>query len=144
MTRDRTKRPLSLRERDRVRGSNLLKSRARSLRREMTDAERLLWRNLRSRSFEGHKFRRQVVIEPYIVDFACLDARLIIEADGGQHDEQREDDAERTERLEKMGYRVLRFWNHEILKELESVLEQIRLALNDIPSPQPLSLRERG
>jgi len=110
----------------------------------MTDAERLLWQHLRGRALEGYKFRRQVVVEPYIVDFLCMDVRLIVEADGGQHDQQRRYDAERSAQLEAMGYRVLRFWNHEILSEIEGVLEQIRLALNDIPSPQPLSLRERG
>ena len=129
---------------ERVSESTRFKHRARSLRRDMTDAERVLWRKLRGGSFEGCKFRRQVAIEPYIVDFVCLESRLIIEADGGQHHHQRPYDIERTKYLESMGYRVLRFWNHEILNELEGVLEQIRVTLNEIPSPQPLSLRERG
>ncbi len=89
----------------------------------------------------GFKFRRQVVIEPYIVDFACLDAKLIIEADGGQHAEQATYDIRRTTCLETMGYRVMRFWNHEILKELHSVLEQILAALIEAPSPQPSTQR---
>ncbi len=132
-----TKGPLSLRERDRVRGSKRLRSLARAQRRQATDAEHLLWTHLRGRQLMGFKFRRQEVIEPYIVDFVCLDAKLIIEADGGQHAEQIAYDARRTSELETMGYRVMRFWNHEILKELHSVLEQIQSALIEIPSPQP-------
>ncbi len=132
-----TKGPLSLRERDRVRGSERLRALARAQRRQATDAERLLWQHLRGRHLKGFKFRRQVVIEPYIVDFVCLDAKLIIEADGGQHTEQTVYDSRRTARLETMGYRVIRFWNHEILKELYSVLEQIQSALIEAPSPQP-------
>jgi len=97
----------------------------------------VLWKHLRGHRLEGYKFRRQVVIEPYIVDFVCLDAKLIIEADGGQHTEQRVYDTKRTIRLEAMGYRVMRFWNHEILCELDNVLEQIRTALFEAPSPQP-------
>ena len=83
-----TKGPLSLRERDRVRGSKNLKLLARELRQQATEAERMLWRHLRGRHLMGYKFRHQVVIEPYIVDIACLEANLIIEADGGQHAEQ--------------------------------------------------------
>ncbi len=86
---------------------------------------------------KGYKFRRQLVIEPYIVDFVCLEAKLIIEADGGQHADQIAYDARRTVVLESMGYRVVRFWNNEILGELDSVLGQIELALIESPSPQP-------
>lgn len=86
---------------------------------------------------KGYKFRRQLVIEPYIVDFVCLEANLIIEADGGQHADQIAYDARRTVVLESMGYRVVRFWNNEILGELDSVLGQIELALIESPSPQP-------
>jgi very-short-patch-repair endonuclease len=78
---------------------------------------------------KGFKFRRQVVIEPYIVDFACFEARLIIEADGGQHAEQVKYDALRTMKLESMGYKVMRFWNNQILTELPSVLDKIDEAL---------------
>ena len=85
----------------------------------------------------GYKFRRQVVITPYIVDFVCLEARLIIEADGGQHSDQVVYDAKRTARLEGLGYRIMRFWNNEIMDELQVVLEQIRTALIETPSPQP-------
>jgi len=133
----KTKSPLSRRERDRERESTCLLARARTLRRQSSDAESVLWRHLRARRLMGYKFRRQVVIEPYIVDFVCLEARLIIEADGGQHIDQMAYDARRTVRLEGMGYRVMRFWNHEVLDELQSVLEQIRAALIEAPSPQP-------
>ena len=133
----KTKGPLSRRERDRVRESKNLLVHALTLRRQSSDAERVLWRHLRARRLMGYKFRRQVVMEPYIVDFVCLEAGLIIEADGGQHSNQVTYDTRRTVVLEGMGYRVLRFWNHEVLGELQSVLEQIRTALIEAPSPQP-------
>jgi very-short-patch-repair endonuclease len=127
--------PLSPRERDRERESNEILSRARTLRRQATEAERTLWKYLRAHRLKGYKFRRQAIIEPYIVDFACLEAKLIIEADGGQHVAQMAYDKQRTSYLESIGYRVLRFWNHEILHETRGVLEKIESALNDIPSP---------
>jgi len=123
--------------RDRVRGSKTLTTRARDLRHNSTDAELLLWKHLRGRRLEGFKFKRQLVIEPYIVDFVCLEVKLIVEADGGQHSEQIVYDNKRTSKLECLGYRVLRFWNNEILNETQGVLEVIRLALIGIPSPQP-------
>jgi len=132
-----TKSPLSHRERVRVRESEKLNERARTLRSQSSEAEKALWKYLRGRRLAGYKFRRQVVIEPYIVDFVCLEARLIIEAGGGQHGDQAAYDARRTARLERMGYRVMRFWNHEILGELQGVLEQIRSALVEAPSPRP-------
>jgi len=85
----------------------------------------------------GYKFRRQVVIEPYIVDFVCLEARLVVEADGGQHLEQVEDDLKRSIFLESLGYKVIRFWNHEILGDIHIVLERIHSSLIEAPSPQP-------
>ena len=133
----KTKGPLSRRERDRERESKNLLARARTLRRQPSVAESVLWRHLRARRLLGYKFRRQVVMEPYIVDFVCLEARLIIEADGGQHSNQVTYDTRRTAVLEGMGYRVMRFWNHEVLGELQSVLEQIQTALIEAPSPQP-------
>jgi len=129
-----SKRSLSRRERGRVRGPDDFLGRARDLRRQSSDAERALWRVLRGRRLDGYKFRRQVVIEPYIVDFVCLDARLIIEADGGQHADQAAYDSRRTSALESMGYRVLRFWNDEILGQLPGVLERIGQALRESPS----------
>jgi very-short-patch-repair endonuclease len=133
-----TKVPLSHRERDRERGSNELLLRARDTRRQASEAERTLWKYLRGHRLNGYKFRRQMIIDSYIVDFACLEARLIVEADGGQHVDQITYDERRTARLGSMGYRVLRFWNHEILCELQSVLEQIESALNEPPHPDPL------
>jgi very-short-patch-repair endonuclease len=140
----KTKGALSRREypkgghkRVRERESKNLLALARTLRSQSSDAENVLWRHLRARRLMGYKFRRQTVIEPYIVDFVCLEARLIIEADGGQHSDQEAYDARRTAWLEGMGYRVMRFWNHEVLGELQSVLEQIQVALIEVPSPQP-------
>ena len=112
-----------------------MKTLARNLRKQATDAELRLWQHLRGRRMAGYKFRRQITIEPYIVDFVCLEARLIIEADGGQHSEQMEDDQQRTAYLQKNGYQVMRFWNNEILNQTDEVLEQIHRHLITIPSP---------
>ena len=114
-----------------------MKTVARMLRRQSTDTERLLWKHLRARHMAGFKFRRQVLIEPYIVDFACLEAKLIVEADGGQHAQQVDYDRERSAFLETLGYTVMRFWDHEILVNTDAVLEQIHRFLMDIPSPPP-------
>ena len=95
--------------------------RARILRREMTEAEKLLWRMLRLRQTEGYRFRRQVPIGRFIADFVCHAARLIIEIDGGQHELSSEEEASRTRFLESEGYRVLRFWNNEVLGNPEGV-----------------------
>ncbi len=91
-------------------GSAPKTQRARELRRNMTDAEKRLWRELRLRQFDAHKFRRQFPLGPYIVDFVCLDARLVIEVDGGQHLDSPED-RRRDAWLATQGFRVLRFWN---------------------------------
>ena len=108
---------------------------AKKLRQQSTDAERMLWKYLRAHRMAGYKFRRQVVIEPYIVDFVCLEARLIVEADGRQHLEQLDSDTKRTIFLESFGYKVIPFWNHEILRNTETVLEQIHSHLIEAPSP---------
>ena len=100
----------------------------------MTDAERHVWQVLRLRQMDGCKFRRQVPIGRYIADFTCHEARLIIEIDGGQHDPSESDEIERTQVLEHQGYRVLRFWNNEVLTNLEGVYEAIAAALSK-PSP---------
>ncbi|PKP72417.1 MAG: hypothetical protein CVT83_00180 [Alphaproteobacteria bacterium HGW-Alphaproteobacteria-5] len=98
---------------------------ARHLRREQTEAEAKLWSRLR-RDALGHSFRRQHPIGPYIVDFVCLDLKLVIEADGGQHNEIRAaHDAKRTAWLEERGYEVIRFWNPDILRNIDGVLETI-------------------
>ena len=108
----------------------------RKLRRESTDAERLLWRYLRGRQLAGAKFRRQHQFGPYILDFYCPDHNLAIEADGGQHysDDGEAKDAARTRYLEASGIRVLRFTNLEILQQTDAVVEAICRALGD-PSP---------
>jgi very-short-patch-repair endonuclease len=97
---------------------------ARKLRRRSTDAENRLWYFLRGRRFEGAKFVRQFPIGGYIADFACRDLRVAIELDGGQH--SAEIDAPRTEIIEDFGYRVIRFWNNDVLENTEGVLEVIR------------------
>jgi very-short-patch-repair endonuclease len=107
------------------------------LRHQSTDAERMLWKYLRAHRMAGYKFRRQVVIEPYIVDFVCLEVKLIVEADGGQHLDQMEDDLKRSAFLESLDYKVMRFWNHEILCDIHTVLEKIHSYLIEAPSPQP-------
>ena len=104
-------------------------SKAQELRRESTDAERTLWVLLRSRRFDGWKFRRQVPVGHYIVDFVCFDARLIIEVDGGHHQEQVKYDEERTRWLTGEDFRVLRFWNNQVLAEIEPVQEAILVEL---------------
>jgi very-short-patch-repair endonuclease len=91
---------------------------AKKLRRGMTEPERKLWWGLRGRQLEGFKFRRQVPLGPYVADFCCLEAKLIVEVDGGQHAEaKREHDEKRTAWLATQGYRVLRFWNYEVLDD---------------------------
>ena len=106
----------------------------RVLRSNMTDAEQLLWRHLRRGQLDGFKFRRQHPFGNYILDFVCLEAKLIIEVDGGQHVANEEEDAKRSAVLNKAGFRVLRFWNHEVMGELEAVLDAIWNALYP-PSP---------
>jgi adenine-specific DNA-methyltransferase len=104
-------------------------SRARTLRRGQTDAERKLWARLRIRQLAGCKFRRQVPIGRYFADFACVEVKLVVELDGGQHAERADHDEARTQALEAMGWRVLRFWNHEVMIETESVMETILAAI---------------
>jgi very-short-patch-repair endonuclease len=112
-----------------------LRENARLLRSNMTDAEVRLWYHLRAHRFMGLKFKRQKPIGRYIVDFVCLEHFLIIELDGGQHAEQADNDRERDEYLSMRGYRVLRFWNHQVLAEMEAVLESIRLEICPPPLP---------
>jgi very-short-patch-repair endonuclease len=99
---------------------------ARTLRGNATDAERHLWFHIRRKQLSGFRFRRQQPMGPYIVDFFCPEASLIIEIDGGQHDESAERDAVRMRWLEERGYRVLRFWNSDVLGNLDGVLSTIR------------------
>ncbi|AXQ28609.1 endonuclease domain-containing protein [Solimonas sp. K1W22B-7] len=100
-------------------------TRSRSLRRDPTDAEAHLWYRLRDRQLAGCKFRRQVPLGPYFADFACAEKWLVVELDGGQHAEQVAQDADRSAYLRTEGYTVLRFWNDQVLREMEGVLEEI-------------------
>ena len=109
--------------------------RARALRRTMTDAERKLWKILRQRQVNGRKFRRQVPLGRYITDFVCHEARLIVEVDGEQHAVPSEPETERTAFLENEGYRVLRFWNNEVLANLDGVYAMIVGALGRAVTP---------
>jgi len=106
---------------------------AKSLRANMTEAERRLWYHLRAHRFAGMKFRRQTLVGSYIVDFASLQKNLIIEVDGGQHVDS-ESDERRTRLLEDQGFRILRFWNNEVLSNTSGVLEAIMIAATN-PSP---------
>jgi very-short-patch-repair endonuclease len=138
MSSDDVSGPLSRsRERARVR--------ARALRTAPTDAESLLWYHLRDRRLAGHKFRRQRPVGPYFADFACLEAKLVIELDGGQHVDATEYDQRRTELMKAEGFRVLRFWNNEVLAQTEAVLETILRALqHEDPHPNPLPRAGEG
>lgn len=104
-------------------------ARARELRKNPTQAESVLWKHLRYRQLDGHKFRRQVPIGPYIADFMSLENRLIIEVDGGHHPDRAAYDSERTTWLQSQGFCVLRFWNNQVLQDIESVKEAILKAL---------------
>ena len=110
-------------------------SHARNLRANSTDAERALWQHLRANRLRGHKFRRQAPIGQYIVDFACFEARLIIELDGGQHAERSKYERDRTAWLQAQGFRVLRFWNTDVLNNLDGVKEVIAEACAKEPPP---------
>lgn len=113
---------------------------AKKLRKNITDAEQLLWQCLRDRRLGGYKFRRQHPIGAVIVDFVCLEKKLIIEVDGGQHGKQLEADAKRSDYLREKGYRVLRFWNNGVLQETESVLSVVHSCLIEHMPPHPALL----
>ena len=118
-------------------------SHARHLRTHSTDAERVLWRHLRAYRLRGHKFRRQAPIGRYIVDFVCFELRLVIELDGGQHAERTKYESDRTAWLRGQGFRVLRFWNTDVLNNLEGVRggSSLRHVLGD---PLSLTLPHQG
>jgi len=119
---------------------------ARSLRKSTTHTEQLLWEELRNRRLAGYKFRRQVPISGYIVDPVCLEKGLVVELDGGQHADykQEEYDDLRSVVLKRNGLRVLRFWNNQVWKNREDVLAEILRHLNDHPHPSPLPLAREG
>jgi lysyl-tRNA synthetase class 2 len=113
------------------------------LRRDSTEAEQCLWQRLRNNQL-GYKFRRQHRFAGYIADFVCIEQQLIVELDGSQHFGQVEYDATRTRVLEQRGFRVLRFWNNDVLSRTEDVLEAIIMALKSPPHPNPLPRLRRG
>ncbi|WP_299324603.1 endonuclease domain-containing protein [Parasphingopyxis sp.] len=121
----------------------VLLARAKKMRREPTPAERKLWLALRAKRLGNAKFSRQVVIEPFIVDFASRKLGLVIEIDGDTHDFSDEDDLRRTRFLEKQGYRIMRFTNAEVMGNMEGVLRAIEEKLQDAPLPNPLPAGER-
>jgi very-short-patch-repair endonuclease len=111
--------------------------RQRALRRNSTDAERELWQSLRGRQIDGAGFRRQHPFGDYILDFACLERKVVVELDGGQHAEATKYDDWRTRQMEQAGFAVLRFWNHEVFENREGMLEVILAALQDRTKPIP-------
>ena len=110
---------------------------ARGLRRTQTDAERKLWLRLRHRQLCGAKFRRQHPIGKYIADFCCVESKLVVELDGSQHAEQSLADDMRSKYLRERGFRVLRFWDNEVLTNIDAVIEQI-VGISTSPHPNPL------
>jgi len=116
---------------------------SRQLRRNSTEAEKAIWQRLRNRQLAGFKFRRQQPIGPYIVDFVNFERMFVIELDGGQHAVAREKDLERDHWLQTQGFEVLRYWNNEVLENLEGVLEAIRNKLLPPPPTPPTRGGER-
>ena len=114
-------------------------SRARQLRHQLTDAEKELWQRLRDKQLFGFRFRRQAPVGNYIVDFACFNPRLVIEIDGGQHAQtaQREHDVARTIWLESQGFRVIRFWNNDVLQNTDAVVMEVIGVLEELSSKGP-------
>ena len=109
--------------------------RAKQLRQQPTEAETRLWHRLRRKQLDGLRFRRQAPIGPYIVDFFCPDAKLVVELDGGQHADQQDYDDRRTRWLEERGYRVVRFWNNDVLGNTDCVLGEIQPTVRESPPP---------
>ena len=116
----------------------------RTLRNNVSHAEQALWHLLRNRQICGLKFRRQHPFSNYILDFVCLENKLVIEVDGGQHGQQAKYDENRTQKLQAAGFRVLRFWDSEVLKEKESVREKIWLMVEELQSHPPPNLLLEG
>jgi very-short-patch-repair endonuclease len=109
---------------------------SRRLRKEMTDAERRLWGLIRAGQLDGLKFRRQHPVPPYIVDFCCIEKRLVIELDGSQHNAK--SDSARTRTLASQGWRMIRFWDNDVLLTTEAVVEAIwNIACKPYPHPNP-------
>ncbi len=125
-------------------------SKAQELQQRSTDAEQALWKRLRNRQLAGCKFRRQVPLGKYIVDFVCFERKVVIEVDGGHHQAHVSSDTVRTTWLESQGFQVLQFWNHEVLADPEAVQEALLGALQEnspsphSPSPQPSPVKGEG
>jgi very-short-patch-repair endonuclease len=117
--------------------SSQLTSIARNLRKKSTEAEKLLWRHLRGKQLDGLKFRRQEPLGNYVVDFACFEKRVIIEVDGGHHATEKERDNKRDIWLKEQGFKVLRFWDNEVLRNTSGVFEVIRENCSSPPPPAP-------
>ena len=117
-------------------GGRSLTRTARKLRSQMTDAERKLWFALKDRRFQSFKFRRQVPVGPYVADFLTFESRLVVEVDGGQHAES-DRDAKRDRWFAESNFRVMRFWNNEVLSNLEGVLTVLAAELANTPHPAP-------
>jgi very-short-patch-repair endonuclease len=124
---------------------DLIRARARALRKNPTEAEKVLWNHLRFWQVDGYKFRRQQPLGNYIVDFVCLEKKLIVEVDGGQHAEQLGYDSERDAWLRAQGFRMLRFWNNDVLQNISSVKDAILSKLESTPflNPSPQGGRRR-
>lgn len=131
-----------------LRNDPTLKQRRRELRRNQTEAEKILWAQLRNKQFYGMKFFRQYSIGPYILDFYCSTMKLSVELDGGQHNqcENNEYDLARSEYLKAQGIDVIRFWNHEVLLDIQTVLAELALKVTSpYPPLSPLKIRgDRG
>lgn len=112
---------------------NIIAQRAIELRKDSTEAEAILWEHLRSRQFCGLKFRRQEAIGKFIADFVCFEEKIIIEVDGKPHETQKERDAERDAWLEGQGFIIARYWNEEVLQNIESVLQKIKAIIPPRP-----------
>ncbi|PKQ01223.1 MAG: hypothetical protein CVT74_00380 [Alphaproteobacteria bacterium HGW-Alphaproteobacteria-13] len=117
-------------------------ARSRELRLNATDAERKLWAQISARKIASVRFNRQFPIGPFICDFVSRSAKLVIEVDGGQHAVDVAKDEARTAYLKTRGYRVIRFWNNDILERIEGVVSEIERVLADMPSPDPSRKRE--
>jgi very-short-patch-repair endonuclease len=122
---------LAVTERYRTQAATL--ARAKRLRRDMTEAEKKLWYRIRADQLEGHSFRKQVPCGRYVLDFCCLRKGLVVEVDGSQHAEISEAEARRVRFLRKEGYRVIRYWNNEVLENIEGVLQEILRVLREMP-----------
>ena len=114
--------------------TDTIRDRARQLRRDQTAVESKLWFRLRARQLAGAKFRRQYPIGPFIADFCCMEHGLVVELDGSQHVEQEAADRRRSAFLTRQGYRVIRFWDNEVIEDIEAVLQRI---MDELESPHP-------